>query len=200
MNERSLAYYKSLNYKIQVEFSAEDDRWYARIPELWDTLVDAETPVEALQKAFGLKDEILEMAYKEGRDIPLPRPDIEYSGRFLLRVPKTLHAKLAAEAEREGTSINRLAIQFLSAELERRQTLRMVSDEIKSTFYEIMTRPFSGFQSIFGRAIHPEARQNEGTIILPLASTASQQMLVATDKAETEDILTDSVPSRRLSI
>ncbi len=147
MNERSLDYYKSLNYKIQVDFSSEDKCWYARIPELWDTLVDAETPGEALQKAFGLKDEILEMAYKEGRDIPLPRPDIEYSGRFLLRVPKTLHAKLASEAEREGTSINRLAIQFLSTELERRQTLRTVSDEIKSAFHDVLTTQFSGYRA-----------------------------------------------------
>jgi len=190
MNERSLAYYKSLNYKIQVEFSAEDDRWYARIPELWDTLVDAAKPDEALEKVFSLKDEILELAYKDGRDIPLPRPEIEYSGRFLLRVPKTLHAKLAAEAERDRTSINRLAIQVLSGELERRQTLRTISDELKSSFYESVTSQLRGVQGVITRVMRP-AQPQERLPSLGWAVGPTQHKYVLIQEAEGEDILTD---------
>ena len=165
MNENTLDFYKSLNYKIQVEFSTEDNCWYASIPDLWDTSADAETPEKAFQKAFRLKDEILELAYKDGRDIPLPRPDIEYSGRFLLRVPKTLHAKLAAEAEREGTSINRLAIQFLSAELERRQTLRTVTDEIRWSTFASVGSVLTGASSRITHRILPSQRQERGVWI-----------------------------------
>ena len=198
MNERGLDFYKSLNYKILVDFSAEDECWYARIPELWDTLVDAKTPAKALQKAFGLKDEILELAYKEDRDIPLPRPEIEYSGRFLLRVPKTLHAKLASEAEREGTSINRLAIQFLSTELERRQTLRTVSDEIRATFYEVMTKSIGGFHALITKPMRP-ARHHELDMIWGSRSTPSQLTVVQTREAEPENILTDTEQAGRVS-
>ena len=37
-----------------------------------------------------------------------------YSGRLLLRMPRTLHAELARAAEREGTSLNQLIVGLLS--------------------------------------------------------------------------------------
>jgi hypothetical protein len=42
----------------------------------------------------------------------------EKSGRFLVRVPKTLHQKLEVEAQAEGVSLNQLAVTKLSVPLE----------------------------------------------------------------------------------
>jgi len=52
----------------------------------------------------------------------LPEPDVrpsreEYSGKFVVRVPKSLHAALAAEAEAEGVSLNQLVVAKLSVQL-----------------------------------------------------------------------------------
>jgi predicted HicB family RNase H-like nuclease len=52
----------------------------------------------------------------------LPEPDVrpsreEYSGKFVVRVPKSLHAALAAEAETEGVSLNQLVVAKLSVQL-----------------------------------------------------------------------------------
>ena len=52
----------------------------------------------------------------------LPEPNIrpsreEYSGKFVVRVPKSLHAALAAEAEAEGVSLNQLVVTKLSVQL-----------------------------------------------------------------------------------
>lgn len=132
-NRRDLNYYKSLNYRIELFFEPEEKCWYAEFPELSGCLAHGATKEEALVNATKAKDAWLEVSFESGRDIPEPRPEIEYSGRFLLRVPKSLHGKLANEAEREGTSINRLAIQILSEELERRQTMRAVTDSIQVT-------------------------------------------------------------------
>jgi predicted HicB family RNase H-like nuclease len=41
----------------------------------------------------------------------------EQSGRILVRVPKTVHAALAAEAAAEGTSLNQLIVAKLSVQL-----------------------------------------------------------------------------------
>jgi predicted HicB family RNase H-like nuclease len=41
----------------------------------------------------------------------------EYSGKFVVRVPKFLHAALAAEAEREGVSLNQLVVVKLAVQL-----------------------------------------------------------------------------------
>ena len=34
--------------------------------------------------------------------IPIPIDESQYSGKFVLRLPKSLHARLAVEAEKEG--------------------------------------------------------------------------------------------------
>ena len=52
----------------------------------------------------------------------LPEPDVrssreEYSGKFVVRVPKSLHAALAAEAETEGVSLNHLVVAKLAVQL-----------------------------------------------------------------------------------
>jgi predicted HicB family RNase H-like nuclease len=52
----------------------------------------------------------------------LPEPGVrpsrqEYSGKFVVRVPKSLHAALAAEAEAEGVSLNQLVVAKLSTQL-----------------------------------------------------------------------------------
>ena len=52
----------------------------------------------------------------------LPEPDVrssraEYSGKFVVRVPKSLHAALAAEAAVEGVSLNQLVVAKLAVQL-----------------------------------------------------------------------------------
>ena len=44
----------------------------------------------------------------------------EYSGKFNVRVPKSLHAALASEAEAEGVSLNQLVVAKLALHLQAR--------------------------------------------------------------------------------
>ena len=55
----------------------------------------------------------------------LPEPSVgpqrrEYSGRFNVRLPKSLHAALASEAEAEGVSLNQLVVAKLALHLQGR--------------------------------------------------------------------------------
>jgi hypothetical protein len=55
----------------------------------------------------------------------LPEPVVgpqrrEYSGKFNVRVPKSLHAALASEAEAEGVSLNQLVVAKLALHLQAR--------------------------------------------------------------------------------
>jgi hypothetical protein len=55
----------------------------------------------------------------------LPEPPVgpqrrEYSGKFNVRVPKSLHAALAREAEAEGVSLNQLVVAKLALHLRPR--------------------------------------------------------------------------------
>ena len=67
---------------------------------------------------------------KESREVDrlidrLPEPPSgpqqrEYSGKFNVRVPKSLHAALASEAEAEGVSLNQLVVAKLAMHLQVR--------------------------------------------------------------------------------
>ncbi|MCI0680593.1 MAG: toxin-antitoxin system HicB family antitoxin [Gemmataceae bacterium] len=55
----------------------------------------------------------------------LPDPPVgpqrrDYSGKFNVRVPKSLHAALASEAEAEGVSLNQLVVAKLALHLQKR--------------------------------------------------------------------------------
>ena len=55
----------------------------------------------------------------------LPEPRVgpqrrEYSGKFNVRVPKSLHAALANEAQAEGVSLNQLVVAKLALHLQAR--------------------------------------------------------------------------------
>jgi len=40
------------------------------------------------------------------------------SGKFVVRLPRSLHAALIAEAEREGVSLNQLCVAKLAVQLQ----------------------------------------------------------------------------------
>lgn len=56
-----------------------------------------------------------------GLAIPEPHPPdtSNFSGRLLLRMPKSLHRDLANAAEREGTSINQVIVALIAAGVGR---------------------------------------------------------------------------------
>jgi len=76
------------------------------------------------------KDRVAFAKTKESRQIDqlidsLPEPPAgpqrhEYSGKFNVRVPKSLHAALASEAEAEGVSLNQLVLAKLALHLQAR--------------------------------------------------------------------------------
>jgi predicted HicB family RNase H-like nuclease len=76
------------------------------------------------------KDRVAFSRTKESRQIDrfidsLPESPVgpqrrEYSGKFNVRVPKSLHAALASEAEAEGVSLNQLVVAKLALHLQTR--------------------------------------------------------------------------------
>jgi len=59
----------------------------------------------------------LEAARAAGREIPEPSVTEaldRYSGKFVVRVPRSVHARLARKAKQEGVSLNQLVSSVLS--------------------------------------------------------------------------------------
>lgn len=94
---------------------------------------EGETAEEALEMIRDAMRAWLEVALAEGDEIPLPESmqQADYSGRISLRMPKSLHRKIAEEAKAEGVSINSYIVTTLSeqnafhrAEREMRSIVR----------------------------------------------------------------------------
>ena len=79
-------------------------------------------------------------------DIPIPEETVQeetsYSGKLMVRLPKSLHKKIAQEAEKESTSINQLIVSILSESIgykkgiinAYRQTIQNLHQKYKANF------------------------------------------------------------------
>ncbi len=56
----------------------------------------------------------LEVKIEKGLPIPTPQQDDNYSGKFVVRLPKSLHKRLSIEASNEGVSLNQWACYKLA--------------------------------------------------------------------------------------
>ncbi|HQA08022.1 MAG TPA: toxin-antitoxin system HicB family antitoxin [Syntrophomonadaceae bacterium] len=103
-----------------IRLSDEDGGgWLAEVPELPGCLADGDSLDEALNNLKDIIGSWLEVAYEEGKEIPPPRlhSEDDYSGKFTVRIPKTLHRLLVEEAEKEGVSLNQLVLSLISYNL-----------------------------------------------------------------------------------
>lgn len=102
-------------YVLEVYQDPEDSSWVAEVPDLPGCLAAGETLAEALGLVEDAIDAWIESANADGRAVPAPRPvEDEYSGRFVLRISRTLHRRLASMAKREGISLNAYCMAALA--------------------------------------------------------------------------------------
>jgi len=119
---KDLPHYLSLHYRMQIK--QDGDAFVAWIPDLDGCVTQGDTMVEALQMLQEAKELWLETAHSSGTDIPEPRDTENFSGRILLRMPRYLHARLSAQADDEGVSLNQYIVSLLSGEAARREDTR----------------------------------------------------------------------------
>jgi len=102
------------NYIIQPVNDESGFYFYARVLELDGCQSTGETFEEAYENLKEAMEGWIETKLENGFDVPLPVGYDDFSGKFLVRIPKSLHYKLAVEAEQEGVSLNQYAVYKLS--------------------------------------------------------------------------------------
>jgi antitoxin HicB len=91
-----------------------DGGFVGEIKELPGCVTQGETEAETLANLNEAMELWLEAALKQRLPIPEPESQRAYSGKLLLRLPKSLHGKLADAAETDGVSINQWIVSVLS--------------------------------------------------------------------------------------
>jgi antitoxin HicB len=114
IEKQPLEYYLKLRYSITIDSDTEGG-YVAQIKDLPGCLTQGETLEETMKNIEEARELWLETAYEADDEIPLPSVDESYSGKLLLRMPKSLHRRLAETAQQENVSLNQYILFLLSA-------------------------------------------------------------------------------------
>lgn len=108
MAPRTVDEFLNLPYTIEVirDTNEDDPGWVARVVELPGCLTQADSFEELGEMIADALRAWLTVAIEDGLEIPEPRPVEAYSGKFVVRLPRSLHRQLAEAAERDGVSLN----------------------------------------------------------------------------------------------
>jgi len=86
-------------------------------------VADGDTPEEPIADARGAFDCWMDAHIAGGR--PGPSPGItNASGKFVQRLPRSIHSRLQHQAKAEGVSLNQLVTAYISEGLGRHSTER----------------------------------------------------------------------------
>ena len=107
--------FAALHHTIVMRQDDEGD-FVASIAELDGCVAHGQDATEALAELSSMKRLWIESCLADGKPVPLPaeEDDTLPSGKWLQRVPRTLHKKIADLAQREGVSLNQYVVSVLA--------------------------------------------------------------------------------------
>jgi predicted HicB family RNase H-like nuclease len=102
------------HYTYRVEWSPDLGEYVGRCLEFKGLYGSAPTAQQAIARTEQeVNEHIRGMDYQFGA-APRPLTEHNYSGRFVVRTSRTLHARLAIEAAEQGVSLNQWVVQKLA--------------------------------------------------------------------------------------
>lgn len=101
-------------FEVRPLTSEEGGGYLISFPDFAECISDGETVEEAMENGRdALKATIAALKAKK-LSVPAPNSGGVASGKFVARVPKTVHAQLATRARAEGVSLNSLVLTFIT--------------------------------------------------------------------------------------
>lgn len=139
MTTRTVDEYMKLPYTVEVlrDDSGDVPGYVARVVELPGCITQADSFAELglmLDDAMRLW---IEVTLEDGREVPLPQREEEYSGEFVARIPRSLHRRLVEAALRDGATVDAFVTMALAHAVGAQQA---VADAATHTLYRLPDR------------------------------------------------------------
>ena len=115
---KKLEDYMKIPYRVNIIPDPDEGGYTAYYPDLPGCMTCAESIKDLENMLNDAKKQWISSELKQGREIPEPIYDGEFSGQFKLRIPKSLHKQLAQQAKLDGVSMNPLCMSLLSQNLQ----------------------------------------------------------------------------------
>lgn len=109
------------SFEVRPLTEEEGSGFLLSFPDFSECIADGETPEEAIHNGMDALQETIAALQAMGLPVPEPGSGGVYSGKFMQRVPKSLHARLSIRAKQEGVSMNALVSTLLAESLGRRE-------------------------------------------------------------------------------
>ncbi len=109
--------YLRLPYTRKIIPDEESGTYSAEIDEFPGCIAQGDTAKEAYEKLEEVAKSWIGAALDLGQEIPPPSTVQDYSGKFALRLPKSIHRQASLVADKEGTSLNQFIVFTLSEKL-----------------------------------------------------------------------------------
>src|ERR1700722_19085333 len=105
-----------IDYPFTIRHLSEEDGggYLAEVLDLNGCIADGETIEEAIHNLEDAIQSWIKTAQELGRSVPLPSDDSQFSGKWVVRTPKSIHHRLVDMAKREGVSLNTLTVSLLA--------------------------------------------------------------------------------------
>lgn|SRR5271165_3384807 len=113
----NIASYMSLPFTIVLKKDDEGD-YVSRVEELPGCVAHGNSEVEAVQQLKRMQELWIRDCLEAGDRVPEPKEEQELpSGKWVQRVPRGVHKRLAENAKSEGVSLNQLVTAILAEAL-----------------------------------------------------------------------------------
>ena len=132
-----------------------DGGYFISYPDLPGCISQVDEPGEIGPAAEEIRALWLETAHEQGADIPLPRGGAEYSGKFVVRVPRHVHRRLAESAALDGVSLNQYVVALLASDDALTRVERHLAD---------MDRRLEALEAAWGRDREAASKQRRAAL------------------------------------
>jgi len=141
-----------------------DGSFFAEIREFEGCIATGQTSKKALQALEDVAQSWVLGMLASGQEIPEPIRKSEYSGRFVVRMPKSLHEHAARTAEVEGVSLNQFVVTCVAKSVGSNQANVKIASSLEEDFGKLFGTARASFADMhiymlpeFGRHPHPIA-------------------------------------------
>ncbi len=111
---------KDYPFELRPLTNEEGGGYLVSFPDFNECIADGETVEEAIAEGYQSVAAVIATLSERGLPVPEPGSYGAYSGKFVQRLPKSIHARLQSRARQEGVSLNTLAVTYITEGLARK--------------------------------------------------------------------------------
>lgn len=108
-----------------------EDGFHGEILEFPGCFAQGDSVEEAYSNLENSAASWIEACQEQGQDIPAPSANAGYSGRIVLRLPKSIHRQAAVMADRDGVSLNQFLLTAVAARVGAEDLYASIVDRIE---------------------------------------------------------------------